>query len=91
MNLGELAGNLQYLARDPRSWLHAEYVGWSKPVSLEWAALADLIDVQMISKSKRRPKPYERPWKTDKRIGGKKAVRRSAAEVLALLRPTKEE
>lgn len=78
------------LMSDPTSWLHAAEAKWKHPVSREWMMLADVFDLQHAKASKRRPKPLPRPWPDRSvKIGGKKTVRRSAAEVLAILRPQK--
>lgn len=53
------------LANDPTSYIAAALAKWEYPATWEAIALADLIDVQVRSKSKRKPKPYRRPW--DKR------------------------
>lgn len=50
------------LHSDPTSWLQAAVSGWSHPVSREFVALADAYDLTHASLSKRRPKPYPRPW-----------------------------
>jgi hypothetical protein len=56
---------LQILAADPTSHVCAAISKWQHPASWEYIALADLIDVQVQSKSKKRQKRYRRPW--DKR------------------------
>jgi FMN phosphatase YigB (HAD superfamily) len=76
------------LLKDPRSRLQAVVAGWDHPVSREEVVLMDLFDLQHSSKAKRKPKPYPRPWPiAKKKYGGKKTVRRTAAEALAILRP----
>lgn len=50
------------LMRDPSSRLQAAAAGWGHPVSREWIVLSDLFDLQHVSKSKRKPKDYARPW-----------------------------
>lgn len=87
MPLRELFTLLPILLREPSSWLHAELAGWEKPVSIEWAALADLLDVTMAANSRKSIKPVKRPWDKPNRIGGNKTVRRSPEEVKAILRP----
>jgi len=50
------------LLRDPSSWLQVSYNGWHHPVSFEWAAHAATYDLLAQVHSKRKPKPYPRPW-----------------------------
>lgn len=62
----------QALMKDPRSRLMASVAGWEYPTSREFMVLADLVDVQLASKSKHKPKPYGRPWdKKPNRLGSK--------------------
>lgn len=85
--LAEAWDLVQMLMRDPASRLHAAVAGWEFPVSREWMALTDLFDMQLSSKSRRKQKPYPRPFEAGKksRIGGTKKVRRTPAELRALL------
>lgn len=79
---------MDVLRREPRSWLHAAIAGWQHPVSREWIALADLYDITAARGMKRRPQPYPRPMTTrTKKIGGKRTVRRTLSDALAILRP----
>lgn len=76
------------LMSNTNSRLHAAVAGWDRPVSPEWIIAADTYDLLHASKSKRRPKPYPRPWPENKtKIGGKKKVKRSIKDVRAILRP----
>lgn len=94
----EIGGSVRYdeailllstLMRDPRSWVQAEIAGWEHPVSWEWITAVDLYDLQHSSKSKKKIKPYPRPWPDENksRMGGDRKVRRTAEEVMAILRP----
>lgn len=78
------------LLRDTSSWLHAKLAGWEYPISREWLLTADLYDLQHASKSKRKTKPYPRPFSRAKTYGGKhkNGKIRSKADLMALLRPT---
>lgn len=80
------------LLRDPTSWLAAAVAGWDHPWSYEAMLLADIHDLQHMSKVKRGQfKAYPRPWPARKtKLGGKRQKRRTATEVLALLRPQPE-
>ena len=77
------------LLQDPRSRLASKLAGWDHPVTRDSAVLMDLFDLLHQANSKRRPKPYPRPWAAKKKtkLGGKRLVRRSAADVRAILRP----
>lgn len=70
------------LVRDPSSWLQTSLNGWHHPVSYEWAALAAQYDLHAQVNSKRKPKPYPRPWDNtrEKRKG---TARADAREILA--------
>jgi len=58
------------LQSNPQSVLQARINGWSFPVSFEWMAMAELIDVTVQANSKRKSKPFPRPWgRGEKRIG----------------------
>lgn len=84
--LRELWLLVHMLMRDPGSWLHAAVAGWDYPVSREWSVLVDLVDVQMASKSKRKPKPYPRPFDAaSTRRMGQSSVKRTPDELRALL------
>lgn len=84
---------VQSLRKDPSSWLHAAMAGWDHPASREWTVLAQILDVTYSSKVKRTLfKPWPRPWPdTKSKIGGKKTVKRSITDVLAILRPNSTE
>lgn len=78
------------LGANPLSALTAAEQGWERPVSYEWLLLADLYDMQRQKASKRRSRPYPRPTTKRTRIGGQNTVKRSRAEVSAILRPHRE-
>ncbi|MBF4574673.1 hypothetical protein [Frondihabitans sp. VKM Ac-2883] len=50
-------------SRETTSWLFVALNDWRYPVSREYLATADLIDQFVSVNSKRRPKPYPRPWR----------------------------
>lgn len=62
MGWDEALRMLKILAEDPTSYVAAALSKWQHPATWELLALADLIDVQVRSKSKRKPKAYRRPW-----------------------------
>jgi hypothetical protein len=70
MGWDEAARLAAILLRDPSSQLAASVAGWERPWSHDWAVTADLYDLQRQSKSKRRVKPYPRPWRTQGRTFG---------------------
>jgi hypothetical protein len=77
------------LRHDTSSRLQAALAGWDYPATREAIVLMDLFDLQHNSKSKRKIKPYPRPWPVNqKKIGGKKTTRRSPADVRAIMRPS---
>lgn len=79
---------VESLLQDTTSWVFTVVAGWKFPVSREWMLAADHYDLLHAANSKRRPKPYPRPWpETKNKIGGKKTVKRSITDVLAILRP----
>lgn len=65
MGWDEALRMFKILGADPTTQIAAALSKWEHPASWEFLALADLFDVQLRSKSKRKPKPYRRPW--DKR------------------------
>jgi len=82
----ELCDLIDDLMREPSSRLQAAVAGWDHRVTREWIALVDLYDLQHASKSKRKPKPYPRPFdKIKRRIGGKKHTHYTPEQLRALL------
>jgi hypothetical protein len=82
MDWGEVYRLTLILASDPSSQVAAAFAGWRHPLSWESAALRDLYDLQHASKSKRRPKPYPRPWDRSQKHG--EGTRLSAEEFEAI-------
>jgi hypothetical protein len=74
------------LIRDPSSWLQTSLNDWHHPVSYEWAALAAQYDLHAQVNSKRKPKPYPRPWKDGGAAKRKGTARADARELLAKAR-----
>jgi len=70
MSWGEAWRLTHELALDPASHVSAAIGGWSFPVSREWIAAVDHYDAFVTSKSKRKPKPYPRPWDTKPKAFG---------------------
>ena len=53
------------LLKQSDSRLGAEMRGWEYPVSYESMVLMDLFDLLHIINSKKKPKPYKRPYSTE--------------------------
>ena len=70
------------LLRDPSSWLQTSVNKWHHPISYEWAVQVATYDLLAQVNSKRKPKPFPRPWdvKRNNRTG---TVHQNARELLA--------
>lgn len=73
------------LLRDPSSWLQTSVNKWSHPVSYEWAVHAATYDMLAQVNSKRKPKPFPRPW-PDANKNRKGTARKDGREILARAR-----
>ena len=73
------------LLRDPTSWLQTSVNKWDHPITYDWAAQVATYDLLAQVHSKRKPKPYPRPWKNGNATR-KGTVRRDARELLAKAR-----
>lgn len=62
VDLDELFLVVEMLLRDPTSWTGAATMNWKHPVSQEWAVLTATYDLLAQVNSKRKPKPFPRPW-----------------------------
>ncbi|MCS5487371.1 hypothetical protein NY588_09555 [Curtobacterium flaccumfaciens pv. beticola] len=85
---------LRVATRDPSSVLYAAQHGWDFPVTREWIATADLYDavnqlIQVTAQSKRKPKPYPRPW-PDSNTARLGKTNLSPADAREVLRKNKE-
>ena len=74
------------LLRDPTSWLQVSFNKWQHPVSFEWAAQVATYDLLAQVNSKRKPKPYPRPWPDGKGGSRKGTARADSREILARAR-----
>jgi hypothetical protein len=70
------------LLRDPTSWLQTSVNKWDHPITYDWAAQVATYDLLAQVHSKRKPKPYPRPWKNANNTR-KGTVRKDARELLA--------
>lgn len=74
MTWGETVRLVQHLAGDPSSALCAALNEWDYPLSREAIVLADLFDLQHLSKAKRKPPTYTRPWHEGRRRFGRTSL-----------------
>lgn len=67
------------LVQSSDSWLCSALADWKHPVSNEWTVLANVYDLLAQVNSKKKPKPYQRPWKTTdtSKLGSKNVQSRS--------------
>lgn len=90
----ELWDLVSMFLRDTRSWVFAGVNRWDYPVSRDYLAVAAVHDAVWLtnipSKDRHKFKPYPRPFVAGKRYGGDKSVRRSIADVRAIIRPEGE-
>jgi hypothetical protein len=73
------------LLRDPTSWLQTSVNQWDHPISYDWAVQVATYDMLAQVNSKRKPKPYPRPWKSNSTTR-KGTVRKDARDILAKAR-----
>ena len=73
------------LLSDPQSFLQTKLRGWSHPITYDWAVLAAIYDLLAQVNSKRKPKPYPRPWGDDGK-SKKGTPRKDARDILARAR-----
>lgn len=78
----EVIALVTVLLRDPSSWLQAAKAKWTHPVNYEWAVQVATYDLLAQVNSKRKPKPFPRPWgdPDSRRVG--KQTRRDARAIL---------
>lgn len=74
------------LLRDPTSWLQTSINQWNHPITYDWAAIVATYDMLAQVHSKRKPKPYPRPWGKGDGQKRKGTVRSDARELLAKAR-----
>ena len=70
------------LMSDPTSWLQASKHNWSHPIDYNWTLAAATYDLLATVNSKKKPKPWPRPWNdgTQKKTVSK--IRRDARAIL---------
>lgn len=67
----EVISLVAVLLRDPSSWLQTAKNGWSHPIDYNWTIQAATYDLLAQVHSKRKPKPWPRPFKDaeNRRVG----------------------
>ena len=70
------------LLRDPTSWLQTSVNKWDHPITMEWAVQVATYDLLAQVNSKRKPKPYPRPWRNSNGNNRKGTVVPNARELL---------
>ncbi len=89
MSYGEAFRITQHLALDPSSAVCASLNDWAYPLSRDALVLMDIFDLQHLSKSKRKPPAYTRPWpEREKRTFARTALARD--ELMAILNAHRE-
>lgn len=86
MSWGEALTLTTVLASDPSSHVAAALGGWSHPMTRTDMTLRDLYDLQHMSKAKRKPKPYPRPWPDRVKKNLKPSADLTQDQIIAALR-----
>ena len=76
----------------PDSWLQAAVNKWKYPVPREFDVLANTFDLLAMVNSKKKPKPYERPWPSENqnKIGRKRQSKKDVLKRLEAMNPKEE-
>ena len=77
----EVCALVGMLMTDPTSWLQVTKNKWSHPIDYNWTIQAATYDLLAQVNSKRKPKPWPRPWTDDRQTKGKR-IRRDARAIL---------
>lgn len=72
---------------DPSSWLQAAKNNWAHPIDYNWTINAAIYDLLATVNSKRKPKPWPRPWSEN---GRKKTVRKTRKDAKSILKRAKD-
>jgi hypothetical protein len=78
----EVISLVAVLLRDPTSWLQTAKNDWQHPISYDWTIAAATYDLLAQVNSKRKPKPWPRPWKDSGTVHKGKKIRRDARAIL---------
>lgn len=77
----EVCALVGVLMQDPTSWLQAARNKWQHPIDYNWTISAATYDLLAQVNSKRKPKPWPRPWADNRQTKGNK-VRKDARAIL---------
>jgi hypothetical protein len=83
----EVVSLVSVLLSDPTSWLQSAKHKWDHPISYEWTIAAATYDLLATVNSKRKPKPWPRPWT---KANQKQGVRKIRTDARAILRRAKD-
>lgn len=78
----EVVSLVSVLVADPTSWLQTAKNDWQHPISYEWTIHAATYDLLAQVNSKRKPKPWPRPWGTPTKVHKGRKPRRDARAIL---------
>lgn len=78
----EVISLVAVLLRDPTSWLQTAKNEWQHPISYDWTISAATYDLLAQVNSKRKPKPWPRPWGDSGTVRKGTKVRRDARAIL---------
>ena len=78
----EVVSLVAVLLRDPTSWLQTAKNDWQHPISYDWTIAAATYDLLAQVNSKRKPKPWPRPWGDSGTVRKGTKVRRDARAIL---------
>mgnify|MGYP003638578450 FL=1 len=78
----EVVSLVVILHSDPTSWLQAAKAKWQHPISYEWTLAASTYDLLAQVNSRRKPKPFPRPWANSGSVSKGSKPRRDAREIL---------
>jgi len=68
---------------DPTSWLQAAKHNWSPPIDYNWTLAAATYDLLATVNSKKKPKPWPRPWNDGTQKKTVRKIRRDARAILS--------
>ena len=78
----EVVSLVSVLLSDPTSWLQAAKAKWQHPISYEWTLAASTYDLLAQVNSRRKPKPWPRPWGDPNKVRKGTKPRRDARAIL---------
>jgi hypothetical protein len=78
----EVVSLVSVLMSDPTSWLQTAKNDWQHPISYDWTIAAATYDLLAQVNSKRKPKPWPRPWGDANKVQKGKKIRSDARAIL---------